>query len=149
MPDYPSLESKVQDATAAAFLEFGAASGFTYYKANDPAEMTLPAVVIQCAGFQKHAPDAEAGARNNFDCSVTVSVISNSADTTAAAHGNIYGLMQAIGIRSADQMPGLMNAAGVADFTCSAWAIEAGGETTFDDQLRISTLTFSAICCAV
>jgi len=148
MPDYPSIEAKVQTAVAYAFLQFGEASGFTYYKGNDPGEMSLPAVVIHCPSFQKLAPDAEQAGRANFACTVNVIVMTGAADTTATVHGNIYGLMQAYGIRSADQIPGLMNAAGLDNFACLGWAIEAGGETVFDDQTRVSTLTFSAICFA-
>lgn len=147
MADYPSIEAKVEDAVAAAFAEFtGGPTGYTYYKSNLGAEMTLPAIAIQCEGFEKIHDDAEEGARNNYGAIVKVMVITNATETSRTIHGNLYGWAQAIGITSAPQMVGLMNAAGVAGFTASAWGIESGGATDFDEQLRISTLTFSLIC---
>lgn len=150
MADYPSIESKVEDAVLYAFGDFcDAPTGFTYYRSNLGAEITLPAIVIECPGFDKIHDGAEEGARNNFDARVHVLVISNAADTSRVIHGNLYGWAQAMGIRSADQMVAKLNAAGVAEFTARAWGIESGGETSFEDQRRLSLLTFSLICSAV
>ena len=147
MPDYPSIETKVEDAVAVAFAAFtGGPTGYTYYKSNLGAELVLPAIVIQCAGFEKIHTDAEAGARNNYNATVNVGVVTSAEDSSRVIHGNLYGWAQAIGITSADQMVAELNAAAVAGFTALAWGIESGGATDFDDQRRISTLTFSLIC---
>ena len=147
MADYPSIETKIEDAVAVAFAAFtGGPTGFTYYKSNLGAELVLPAIVIQCLGFEKAHPDAEAGARNNFNATVNIIVVTDAEDSSRVIHGNLYGWAQAIGIRSADQMVTELNAAAVAGFTASAWGIESGGQSDFDDQRRVSTLTFSLIC---
>lgn len=150
MADYPSIESKIEDAVLYAFQDFsGGPTGFTYYRNNLGAEIELPAIIIECPGFDKIHDDAEAGARNNFDARVHVLVITNAADTSRVIHGNLYGWAQAMGITSADQMVAKLNAAGVAEFTAREWGIESGGETSFEDQRRLSMLTFSLICSAV
>lgn len=147
MADYPSIESKVEDAVAVAFAAFaGGPTGYTYYKSNLGAEIELPAIVIQCPGFEKAHPDAEAGARNNLNATVNIIVATNAEDSSRTVHGNLYGWAQAIGIRSADQMVTELNAAAVSGFTALAWGIESGGQSDFDDQRRVSTLTFSLIC---
>lgn len=147
MADYPSIESKVEDAVAVAFAAFtGGPTGYTYYKSNLGAEIELPAIVIQCQGFEKIHPDAESGARNNFNATVNIIVATNAEDSSRTVHGNLYGWAQAIGIQSADQMVTELNAAAVSGFTALAWGIESGGQSDFDDQRRVSTLTFSLIC---
>lgn len=159
MSTYLSIDSKAEDAVKAAFISIGgtdwselaASLGFTVNQGGDPDEMETPCVNIYSDGPQPREPLYAGRLADHYDVSMTVEVRTsadnspNSEGCTRAEHAAFFGLMQAIGIRSADQMVTALNAAAIPNFRATQWK-HTGGRNDFSGQTRISSITFSLIC---
>lgn len=159
MSTYLSIDSKAEDAVKAAFISIGGTDwsdlatslGFTVNQGGDPDEMATPCVNIYSGGPQPREAMYAGKLADHYDVSMTVEVRTsadnspNSNGCTRAEHAAFFGLMQAIGIRSADQMVAKLNAADIPNFRATQWK-HTGGSNDFSGQTRISSLTFSLIC---
>jgi hypothetical protein len=153
MSTYLSIDSKAEDAVKAAFIAIGgtdwsdlsAALGFTVNQGGDPDEMATPCVNIYSAGPNPRDPLYAGKLADHYDVAITVEVRTSAEDTTRAQHASLFGLMQAIGIQSADQMVAALNAAAIPNFRATQWK-HTGGSNDFAGQTRISSVTFSLIC---
>lgn len=153
MSTHASIDSRAEDAVKAAFISIGGTDwtdlvtslGFEVNQGGDPDQMALPAVNIYCSGTQPRDSLYAGKLADHYALEITAEAITNSADQTRAQHANLFGLLQAVGIQSADQMVAALNAAGVADFRASQWK-HTGGTNAYFGQTRVSSLTFSLIC---
>lgn len=152
MSTYLSIDSKAEDAVKAAFIAIGATDwsdlvtslGFSVNQGGDSDEMVLPCVNFYCSGSTSRAAMYAGKMADHFDLEITVEVITREQESRAE-HAAFHGLMQAIGIQSADQMVAALTAAAISNFRASQWK-HTGGRNSFSGQRRISTLTFSLIC---
>jgi hypothetical protein len=107
--------------------------------------MTLPCVNLYCSGVVPREPLYAGKMADHYNLEITAEAMTNGGDQTRAQHATLFGLLQAIGIQSADQMVTALNAAGVSDFRAFQWK-HIGGSNTYQGQTRVSSLTFSLIC---
>lgn len=153
MSTYLSIDSKAEDAVKAAFIAIGGTDwtdlvtslGFTVNQGGDSDEMVLPCVNIYCSGTTSREPMYGGKMADHFDLEITVEAMTSGEQETRAEHAALFGLLQAIGIQSADQMVAALTAAAIPNFRASQWK-HTGGSNSFSGQRRISTLTFSLIC---
>ena len=154
MSTHPSIDSKAEDAVKAAFIAIGetdwtdllSSLGFTVNQGGDPDEMETPCVNLYCSGPDPYESLSAGKLADRYALQITAQVITNAEDQTRAQHANLFGLIQAIGIQSADQMVTNLNAAGVSNFRASQWKHTPGGSNEYQGQRRISSITFSLIC---
>lgn len=153
MSTHPSIDSKAEDAVKAAFIAIGGADwtdlvtamGFTVNQGGDPDEMATPCVNIYCSGVAPREALFAGKLADHYSLDIVAEAITNAEDCTRTEHANLFGLLQAIGIQSADQMVAKLNDAGVSNFRASQWK-HTGGANGYQGQTRVSSLTFSLIC---
>jgi len=152
MSTHPSIDSKAEDAVKAAFIAIGGtdwtdlvtALGFTVNQGGDADEMDEPCVNLYCSGHITRDSMHAGKMADNYNLEITAEVRTGK-DETRAEHASLFGLIQAVGIQSADQMVAKLNDSGVSNFRASQWK-HTGGANGYQGQTRVSSLTFSMIC---
>lgn len=142
MATYASILTKCEDAFKTAFDTIAGAdliAGVTTYKAGDTGELVPPFYRIEavaCEQFAPAAPTSEGG--EFFAVTLQVQAATHGEGSTRSQHGNICGLVEAVMVRSADQIITEMESAAVTDFQAVHYRF-TGATSQQDESLRITT----------
>ena len=147
MATYSSILTKTEDAFKVAFETIAGAdliSGVTIYKQGDQTEIVPPFLLIEAVASEPLYPSAPTSvAGEGHSVTVQVTAAAHGEDSTRTALGNLAGLVEAVMVRSADQMLTQLSAAAVTDYTPKHYRFSGMSSGMFDDSIR--TITHTAV----
>jgi hypothetical protein len=149
MATYASILTKCEDAFLTAFNAIAGAdliAGVTTYKAGDVTELVPPLYRFEAIAAEQFATNATTVQGGEFYAvTMRVEAETHGDGSTRTQHGNICGLVEAVMVRSADQIVAEMETANVTDFQAVHYKFN-GITSQMDDSLRITTYTATIGC---
>ena len=124
---YHLIESKIEDALAAAIATVGTLTALTVYKGNQGEEITLPALLLYVETSEPEIVSGDVGpvglggtVTGNWLCSLMAVVVTSSDDKTRAQHEAYVAELRDILVGTAN-LHTLMNNESITDLTVHQW----------------------------